>query len=122
MTLRFISKCTVSLGALLALGVFAKAPPFITSAIAAENVVIAQYYYPQPGYGRNGDPYDRPQYINPKHTCIQKAGDIFRIPSKEVRAIDVRQIDRDVYQMVVSGRGRTANCTADSRGNVLSFQ
>ncbi len=42
MTLRFISKDTVSLGALLALGAFAKAPPFIASATAAENVVIAQ--------------------------------------------------------------------------------
>jgi|GEM_PF-3595243 len=122
MPFRLISKIAATFGILLATAVsIIQAEPFKADIAFGGNVTAVQYY-PQPGYGSGSYGDYRPQPVDPKHICIQKAGDIFRIPSKSIRALDVREVDRGVFQVVVSGRGRTASCVVDRRGNVLSFQ
>ncbi len=118
MSFHLVSKIVVGVGAMLATAVAAQALPLGTNPSTIVGYRTAQYY-PQPyGYG----PGYAPQRADPAHTCEQRGGDIYRIPSKHVRAIDVREVDRGIYQVTLSVRGQIAYCTADTRGNVLGFR
>lgn len=114
MSLNLVSKIAAGALATLAAAVAAQAFPLGTSPSTIIGYHEAQYY-PQPyGYG--------PPRADPAHTCEQEGGNVYRIPSKHVRAIDVRQVDRGIYQVTLSVRGQIAYCTADTRGNVLGFR
>ena len=117
-----ILKFGVSAISLLAGAAFAHADPLETNTNTSNNVVVVQYY-PQPGYGpgRYEDRYYQPR-MGPGNACQQRVGDYFRVPSKHVRQLDTRVVDRGIYQISMSVQGRIVYCTVDAGGNVLNIQ
>ena len=123
MSFRLVAKIAAGLAAPLALAAVAHAAPVAAPPAGGSGFETAQYY-PGP-YGQREEQYpryrDAPR-TDPGHVCEQKAGDIYRIPSKHVRALEVRPVGRGVFEVTLSVRGQMARCTADTYGNVLDFQ
>jgi hypothetical protein len=114
MPLRLTLKNGIALAAMLAMGGLAQAVPFAGS-VSTSSIYESAQYYSEP-YGQR---YRRG--TDPRHACEQAGGDFYRIPSKHVRAIDMRQVGPNVYVVTVAIRGNTVNCTVDGSGNVLRF-
>ena len=124
MLFRLVAKIAAGLLAPLVLAAIVEAAPVAAPPAAGGGFETAQYY-PGP-YGPGAGYYPGPRYAprrtDPGHVCQQRAGDIYRIPSKHVQPIEVRPVGRGVFEVTLSVRGQIAYCTADSYGNVLNFQ
>ncbi len=94
---------------------------------ALTNVAHAQYYpgpYGQQQYRDYRDDwvYRQRQRRDPGYICEQKGGDLWRMPSKEFNAVDVRPAGRGNVVVTLSVRKRIAYCTVDRFGNVIDFR